>query len=98
MTEEEYGPDFVTVTDDEGNEFELEHLGTLEYNGTTYMSFVPADMDEDDEDFGLILLKVIEQDGEELLADIDDEAELDAVYQQFMDTLFDDEEDDGEES
>ena len=27
---EEYGPDFVSVTDDEGNEFELEHLGTLE--------------------------------------------------------------------
>lgn len=90
--EEEYGPDFVTVTDEDGNEFELEHLGTLEYNGITYMSFVPADMDEEDEDFGLILLKVIQQDGEELLADIDDEAELDAVYQHFMDVLFDDDE------
>lgn len=97
MTEEAYDPDFVTVTDDEGNEFELEHLGTLEYRGATYMSFVPADMDEEDEDFGLILLKVIEQDGEELLADIDDQDELDAVYEQFMDTLFDDEED-GEET
>ncbi|MBD5134226.1 MAG: DUF1292 domain-containing protein [Clostridiales bacterium] len=92
---EEYGPDFVSVTDDEGNEFELEHLGTLEYNGQQYMAFVPADMDEDDEDFGLILLKVIEQDGEQLLADIDDEAELDAVYQQFMEELFEDEEEDG---
>ena len=46
---EEYGPDFVSVTDDDGNEFELEHLGTLEYNGQEYMAFVPADMDEDDE-------------------------------------------------
>jgi len=91
---EEYGPDFITVTDDEGNEFELEHLGTLELNGTMYMSFVPADMDEDDEDFGLILLKVIEKDGEELLADIDDEAELDAVYEKFMEELFEDEEED----
>jgi len=88
---EEYGPDFITLTDDEGNEFELEHLGTLEYNGSTYMSFVPADMDEDDEDFGLILLKVVEKDGEELLADIDDQEELDAVYEQFMDVLFEDE-------
>ncbi|MCI8762873.1 MAG: DUF1292 domain-containing protein, partial [Oscillospiraceae bacterium] len=51
-----------------------------------------ADMDEDDEDFGLILLKVIEQDGEELLADIDDEAELNAVYETFMEELFEDEE------
>ena len=89
---EEYGPDFITLTDEEGNEFELEHLGTLEYNGTVYMSFVPADMDEEDEDFGMILLKVVEKDGEELLADIDDEDELNAVYEQFMDTLFDDEE------
>ena len=90
---EEYGPDFVSVTDDEGNEFELEHLGTLEYNSQEYMAFVPADMDEDDEDFGLILLKVIEQDGEQLLADIDDEQELDAVYQHFMEELFEEEED-----
>ena len=92
---EEYGPDFVSVTDDEGNEFELEHLGTLEYKDETYMAFVPADMDEDDEDFGLILLRVIEQDGEELLADIDDEAELNEVYDKFMEELF--AEDDGEE-
>ncbi len=90
---EEYGPDFVSVTDDEGNEFELEHLGTLEHNGRQYMAFVPADMDEDDEDFGLILLRVIEEDGEQLLADIDDEAELNAVYEQFMEELFEDEED-----
>lgn len=89
---EEYGPDFITLTDEEGNEFELEHLGTLEYNGTVYMSFVPADMDEEDEDFGMILLKVVEKDGEELLADIDNEEELNAVYEQFMDALFDDEE------
>ena len=88
---EEYGPDFITLTDDEGNEFEMEHLGTLEYNGTVYMSFVPADMDEDDEDFGLILLKVVVKDGEELLADIDDEEELNAVYEQFMEVLFEDE-------
>jgi uncharacterized protein YrzB (UPF0473 family) len=89
---EEYGPDFITLTDEDGNEFELEHLGTLELNGTVYMSFVPADMDEDDEDFGLILLKVVEKDGEELLADIDDEQELDAVYEKFMEELFEDEE------
>ena len=91
---EEYGPDFVSVTDDEGNEFELEHLGTLEYRGTTYMCFVPADMDEEDEDFGLIILKVVEENGEELLADVDDEAELDRVYEKFMEELFaeDDEE------
>lgn len=90
---EDYGADFITVTDDEGNDFELEHLGTLEYQNNTYMAFVPADMDEDDEDFGLILLRVIEENGEQLLADVDDEQELNAVYEQFMEELFSDEDD-----
>lgn len=94
---EDYGADFITVTDDEGNDFELEHLGTLEHQGNTYMAFVPADMDEDDEDFGLILLRVIEENGEELLADIDDEAELDTVYERFMEELFSDEDDEEDE-
>ena len=85
------------MTDDEGNDFELEHLGTLERQGSTYMAFVPADMDEDDEDFGLILLRVIEdENGEQLLADIDDETELNDVYEQFMEELFDDEDEEEE--
>ncbi len=89
---EEFGSDFITVTDEDGKEFELEHLGTLEHQGSTYMAFVPADMDEDDEDFGLIILRSIEENGEALLADVDDEDELNAVYEQFMEELFDDEE------
>ena len=27
---EEFGPDFITVTDEDGNDFELEHLDTLD--------------------------------------------------------------------
>lgn len=50
-------------------------------------------MDEEDEDFGLILLRAVEENGEQLLADIDDESELNAVYEQFMEELFDDEDD-----
>ena len=46
---EEYGANFITVTDEEGNEFELEHLDTIEFNGTTYMAFFPA-VSEDEED------------------------------------------------
>ena len=39
---EEFGPDFITVTDEDGNDFELEHLDTLEYNNEVYMAFFPA--------------------------------------------------------
>ena len=89
---EEYGPDFVSIIDDEGNEFELEHLDTLEYKGNQYMAFVRADLDEGDEDFGLILLRVIEQDGEQILATIDDDQELDEVYEKYIEELYEDDE------
>ena len=39
---EEFGPDFITITDESGAEFELEHLDTLEYNGQIYMAFFPV--------------------------------------------------------
>ena len=97
---EEFGPDFITVTDEDGNEFELEHVDTLEYNGQTYMAFFPAiqgeeqdddtveEVDLDDEENGLIILKVVQVDGEEQLSTLDSDEELELVYQQFMESLF----------
>ena len=90
---DDYGNDFVTVTDEDGNEFELEHLDTAEINGVVYMAFVPADMDEDDEDFGLVILKVVAEDGEEAFATIDDEDELNAAYALFVERLSEEEDD-----
>lgn len=89
---DEYGNDIITISDDEGNEFVLEHLHTLEYNGTFYMAFLPTDIEEDDPDYGLIILKVVEEDGEEILGTVDDPDELQAVYEQFASVLFDEEE------
>ena len=100
---EEFGPDFITVTDEDGNDFELEHLDTLEYNNEVYMAFFPAvsedaqegepaDIDLDDEEYGLIIMKVVEEDGEELLSTLDSDDELDLIYNQFMERLFADEE------
>ena len=92
---EEYGPDFISVTDEDGNEFELEHLGTLEHDGVTYMAFVPADMDEDDPEYGYIILRIEpDEDGSETYCSVDDEDELVAVYDLFMEKLFDDEDTD----
>ena len=91
---ENYGNDYISIVDDEGNEFEMEHLDTIEFGNELYMAFLPADMDEDDDDFGMVILKVVEEEnGEELLVTVDDEEEMDAVYNLFMERLFDDEED-----
>ena len=94
----EYGGDFITITDEEGNEFELEHLDTLEHDGEVYMSFTVADTPEDAEEIDIIILKVEEdENGEEWLATVDDDNELDHVYELFMRRIEEmDEEGDGD--
>ncbi len=89
---EEYGPDFVTVVDEEGQEIDLEILEQIEYKGVVYTAFLPADMDENDPDYGIIILRVVEgENGEELFESIDDDEQLQDVYEHFMVFLFDDE-------
>ena len=91
---EEYGGDFITIVDDDGQEFELEVLDEMDYNGEHYLAFLPADMKEDDPDYGIIILRsVLDEMGEELFESIDDEEQLNDVYEHFMVLLFDDEED-----
>lgn len=85
---DEYGSDFITITDEDGNEFEVEVLSTVEYNGASYMAVIPAD-GEDDLRLEVSILKSVEEDGELLLCAIDDEAELQAVYDLVMDSLYD---------
>ena len=92
---EDSGPTFITVTDEDGKEIVLEFVDALEYNGQTYQAFFPAETegeDEDDPDNGLVILKVIHEDGEDLLSTLDTDEELDAVYDLFMESLFSDEE------
>ena len=87
---EEFGPTFITVTDEDGNEIALEFIDALEYNGQMYQAFFPAETeeDEDDPDNGLVILKVIHEDGEDLLSTLDSDEELEAVYELFMESLF----------
>lgn len=103
--EENFGPDFITVTDEDGNDFELELVDTLEHQGVTYYAMFPAveedektgepkDVDADDEEYGLVIMKAIEENGEELLSTLDSDEELDTVYELFMERFF---QEDGEE-
>ena len=87
-----YGSDFITIVDEDGTEFELEVLSTLEYDGSTYMAVIPAGAEET-EDLEVSILKSVEEDGEPILCAIEDEAELQAVYDLIMDELYAEEED-----
>ena len=86
-----FGSDFITIVDEDGTEYELEVLSTLEYNGETYMAVIPAGSG-DEEELEVSILKTVEEDGESILTAIEDEAELEAVYDLIMDALYEEEE------
>lgn len=91
---EDFGPTFLTVTDEEGNELVLEFIDALEHNGQLYQAFFPAETEgeEDDPDAGLVIMKVLREDGEDILSTLDSDEELEEVYELFMESLFDGEE------
>ena len=90
---DQYGSDFITIVDEDGTEFELEVLSTLEYDGNTYMAVIPAGDSMEELELEVTILKSIEEDGEPILCAIEDEEELRAVYDLIMDSLYEEEED-----
>ena len=91
---EDFGGDLITIADEEGNEFELELLDMLDLDGSSYAVFVPAnieEMDVNDPDYGLIFLRNREENGEEFFDSIDDDEELERVYDAYQ-TILDAEE------
>lgn len=90
---DEYGSDFMTIVDEDGTEFELEVLSRLEYNGCEYLAVIPADgSDHDVPDLEVSILKSVEEDGESILCAIEDDTELETVYQLIMEQLYEEEE------
>ena len=90
---DQYGSDFMTIVDEDGTEFELEVLSTLEYKGATYLAVVPAVDADEDVDLEVSILKSVEEDdGESTLCAIEDEQELQTVYELIMEQLYEEDE------
>ena len=87
---EAYGPDFITVTDEDGNEFELE-LALFPASQEDEESGEPVDVDADDEEYGLVIMKTVEENGEELLSTLDSDEEIEEIYNLFMERFFQEE-------
>lgn len=90
--EQNFGSDFITITDEDGVEYELEVLNTIEYEGSVYYALVPAESDDDAEDLEVSILKAVEENGEEILCAVEDDAELEAVYALMIDQLYEEDE------
>ena len=94
---DEYGSDFISITDEDGKEYELEVLAELEYEGSKYLALVPA-VDDGEEDLEVSILKAVDENGDEILVTFDDDDELEAVYSALMDLMYEDEEEEPSET
>jgi len=87
---DEYGSDFITIEDEDGTEYELEVLAEIEYNGFTYLAVTLAD-DDDENQSDINILKSVDEDGEPVLCAIEDEQELETVYNLVMESIYEEE-------
>ena len=90
---DEYGSDFMTIIDEDGTEYELEVLTSLEYNGQTYLAVIPASGSDEDPELEVSILKSVEDaDGEPILCAIEDAQELEDVYALIMEQIYEEDE------
>lgn len=85
----EYTPELFELVDENGNKKNFELVDAAELNGEQYFAMIPAVEDEDflESDCDLVILKSIEDNGEEILASIDDDDEFDEVSGFFLERL-----------
>ena len=94
---EEYGAEIISITDEYGEDYELEVLARVEYNGCEYLALTPANAADEAEELEVSLLKSVIEDGDPILVAIEDEEELECVYDLLMEEVFADEDEDYED-
>ena len=82
---------YVTITDEDGVEFEMEILDEIELDGEIYYAMVDVEA-KDDETEEVVILKVSVEDGEEMLVTPEDDDEAERAFEAFMNRLYEDEE------
>lgn len=92
----DYKPDLITLIDEDNVEHNFEILDIIENEKGVFYALYPIfdTADETVEDSGeYYIMEVIDEDGEEQLAEVEDDAlldELSAIFEQHFEELFDD--------
>lgn len=95
--EQEYERNIISITDEEGKDYELEVLATVTYNDAEYLALAPIDVDDEDGELEVSILKSVVEGDEAVLCTVTDEKELEAVYDLLMEDMFELDVDDDEE-
>lgn len=91
--QEEYQPDLVSLSDDEGNEYNFEVLDSYDENDTQYVAMTPyaeeGEQLDEEMDGSLVIMKVVEENGENYFVEIEDDDEYERVANEFVTRLQD---------
>jgi putative Holliday junction resolvase len=88
----------VELIDEDGKEVRFEHLMTLEHKGKTYICLMPLEPMEDVEDDELVILRIeTDENGNDAYVSLDDEEEVDDVFEAYLEIAEADDEEDGED-
>ena len=88
----EYNPDIITLSDDNGTEYSFEVLDAIETDEARYLALLPTFEDPKkmlEADGELVIVKVGEEDGEEYFYEIEDDDEYETIADTFVDRLQD---------
>ena len=89
---DDYNPDIVTLSDENGEEFTFEIIDAVETDAGKYVAMIPVhDSPEDflDDSGELVILKVFEEEDDNFFEEIEDEDEYATVADAFMSRLQD---------
>ena len=86
---ENFGNDFITLVDENGIEREFEIVDSLVTENNEYFALIPVETADnvDSDDGELVILKVVEENGEEFLEPIEDDEEFEEISEIFIDRL-----------
>ncbi len=76
--------DIVVLLGEDGEEVEFEHLDTIEMEGNEYVILLPLEEQENEEVDEVVILKIEHnEDGDDSFITVDDEEELNRVFEEF---------------
>lgn len=83
--EEQQEDNLVTLVDENGVETAFYHIGTIEHNGKWYCVFQLAEPQTEEEEDEVAIYELVGEEPDQTLEPIEDEAEMEEVFNKFLD-------------
>ncbi len=88
----EFTEENLILIDDEGNEHEFEIIDIMELDGNRYVIMLPVGEELVEEEEAVVMKLSLDENGEEVFADIESDEEWDKVEKAYSEMLWEDDE------